>query len=156
MASPTLTPHQQRLIEDLFSELPSNFTERKDALLGIRDAVRVAMAHALQHSLNEYLMRQPQNTLDERRELVSEVNSMLRNLSLAFKCPRTGRPAILVVDTGDARHQDAGRFRFQVTDDNGKLRRTLTSNDLPLPVELMPAAQRLESLSRGFTPRRGR
>lgn len=144
-----LSPRQQALIAELFSETSDDFAAQQAHSHCVRQALFTAMGEALQRSLNEHLSRQPQSSMDDRRALAAEVNRCLRSLSLAIKCPRTGRPAILVVDTADGDHADVSRFRLQITDDLGKRRRTLTDINLPLPLSLMPASERIEGFRRG-------
>ena len=152
MSDAALSPRQQALIAELFSEPSDDFATQQTHSLHVRQALFTAMGEALQSSLNDHLSRQPQSGIDDRRALAAEVNRCLRSLSLAVKCPRTGRPAILVVDTVDGDHPDVSRFRLQITDDQGRRRRTLTSLELPLPLSLMPALERVEPFRRPAGP----
>jgi hypothetical protein len=151
MTDASLTPRQAGLIDELFVGLSGTFEEQRRQCLVIKDAALSAMAKSLEQSMNEYLAQARQFTLDERRELAAELNRCLSECSLAIRCPRTGRPAILVVDTLSADQPDVSRFRLQVRTVGGS-RRTATWPTLQLPLELMPAGERIEGFRRGSEP----
>ncbi|QOV92085.1 hypothetical protein [Humisphaera borealis] len=142
------TDRQSQLIAELFSGLPDDFEARKSEVLRIREMIKNELARVMHDTLNEYLYAQPANTPNERADLATLINTSLRRMSLAIKCPVTGLPAILVVDPAGEDQPDKTRFRFQVRDESGKMRRTKTCHELPLPLELMPAGERKEGRSR--------
>ena len=144
----SLTPTQHQLINQLFSNLPTDFEARKSAIFRIQDEIHQAMATAIESSFNEYLSHEPRNSVEERKDFAAMINATLRKMSLAIKCPRSGRAATLIVDTQDADHPDISRFRLQVKDPNGKWRRTTTFTDLPLPLTFIPVLERSELESR--------
>lgn len=152
MADASLTPHQQSLINALLADAPADFVGRHAHFLKVKQALLEIMGSVLQTSLNEHFTRLPQSTLAERRELAAELNRCLKSLSLAIRCPRTDKPAILVVDTADREHSDISRFRLQITDDHGRQQRPVTWSELPASLELMPAPIRIEPLSRERRP----
>jgi hypothetical protein len=87
------------------------------------------VAHRLAVPLNARLQKQPQDSYQEKQEIVSWVNKELRELGLAIRCPRTGRPAILVADFRD-NADDSSRFRFESRNDDNRRTRTFSGNHL--------------------------
>jgi hypothetical protein len=133
--------------------LPNDYRKQYTALLEIRKLFHAEVASALAPVLNEYAKQQPQTTVDERRELAASINNDLRSLGMTLKCPKTGLPVTMIVDTQDAAHPDVSRFRLERRDDRGRKIRTFTSGDLP-DLELMEDPPRIEGGSRSFLDRR--
>lgn len=143
-------PISAQPIDDLFrglaDALPATYPERFDALVQISNQVHARLAALLQPALQDHLQTCPQATLAEKRALASWVNGQLHELGLAVRCPVTGRPAHFLVDRRDTT-TDYCRFRLEVTADDGRKRRTLSSARLPT-IELMKAGPRKESFAK--------
>src|SRR5665213_3834754 len=114
-------------------------------------AFRWEIAEAMQRRLNAHLKTLPHETFEERKLIASFVNMELRELGLTIRCPKTGKPAILIADVKDAEH-DKGRFRLQVCDEKGKNKRTVTCYGM-IELELMPDAPRKEGMARKWPDR---
>jgi HEAT repeats len=95
--------------------------------------------------LNAHLRRNMPETYTQKQAITSWVNAELRELGLAIRCPKTGRPAILITDIrgGD---EEISRIRLEVQDEAGRRHRTFTGSTLP-ELELMEAAPRHEGLA---------
>ena len=147
-----LTPDRIAAIDRLFARLPSETPDRFKAALAIREAFLERLADVMQPSINAFAAEQSSDTLEERRDLATTINSMLRRLSLSIRCPKTGQPGLLVADRISPERPDELRFRINVIEDNGKSKFTVTSKQLP-DLELMVCPTRREALRRGYEPR---
>lgn len=132
------------VIEELLSGCSTEYAARYSRLHELSHEFRSEVARQLQPTLNSELQKMPQDSYAEKQALASWVNGQLRELGLAVKCPKTGRPANLVADIKEA-GSDVSRFRFEIRDENGKKARTLASRELP-ELELMEDEPRQEPL----------
>jgi hypothetical protein len=140
-----------KINQELFGSLPPSFPERHQALVEIDHALKAAMAVTIQASLNDYLKTFPQETLEEKRELATWVNEMMRQLGLAVQCPKTKLPGILKADFKDAQHEDSSRFRMEVRDERRGHGRVQSHNTTRLwDLKVMEAARREEPFTREF------
>lgn len=140
----TLASEKLHAIQSLFTDLPSDLHDRAVTIARIRDAFHSQVAISMQDTLNQYITEQPQETFEDKDHVAVLVNSTLRSVGLTIECPKTGRPALLVVDTQDEKHPDVSRYRFKVWDERGRATRTLnTRNQLP-ELTLMPEQPRKE------------
>jgi hypothetical protein len=105
---------------------------------------RLALAKMLQPLLNKELSARPQETYSEKQALATWVNRRLKEIGLAIKCPKTGKPAIVLADVKHG-GSDVSRFRIEIRDDAGKKVRTFTSRALP-ELNLMEDEPRREPL----------
>jgi hypothetical protein len=128
-------------ISKKLDELPVRFDVRRAELHTVHDAAREAIARAFEPALNEKARSLPQATYDDKKHVASWVNEQARELGLAVRCPRTGKPGLLRADTAGV--PGVGRFAVETTDASGRRRRVFTSVALPA-LELVPA-----DLSRG-------
>jgi len=96
----------------------------------LRTILQEEIAAAIQAPINEKLRASSQDSYAEKQAISSWVNSELRDLGLAVKCPKTGRPANLVADLKQA-GSDVSRFRLEVRGDDGKRTRTIAVRTLP-------------------------
>jgi hypothetical protein len=124
---------------------PENFSQLLNSARELRTAFHVSAASFLQKPFNVHLQSMPHETYEQKQAMASWANSQLRQLGLAIKCPKTGKPAILLADIKDA-NAVAGRFRLETRDDSGKRVRTLSSRVLP-KFELMEDQVREEPLA---------
>lgn len=133
-------------IRDVLSELPVNYEESHRLLSAFRSVVLDEMAATLQPRLTKHLSQIPQETYVQKQAVASWVNHELRSLGLAIRCPKTGKPAILVADLrGD---DDSGsRFRLEIRADDGRRTRTYSSKELPA-LDLMADAVREEPFAK--------
>jgi hypothetical protein len=69
----------------------------------------------------------PHETYEQKIELVRWVNAELRRFNLAFRHPRTGKPAALKAQPGY--HPDIGYFELRAKDADGR-HRTFIARDL--------------------------
>lgn len=74
-------------------------------------------------------------TYQEKKDFAVWLNAQLRDSGLAIRCPKTGHPTMLHANPGHT--PDVGRFRFDYLDDQGRLRTTYTTVDLPA-LEFIP------------------
>jgi hypothetical protein len=136
-------------IRALLEDLPSEYADRHADLTAISHIFHEELARSLQPGLAEDAQRLQTMNFNQRRKWVSDHNEDLRKLHLAFSCPRTKRPAILVVDAKDSEHEHL-RYRFQIYD-SGRAVKTFTSTSLPA-IDIMEDDARIESfahISRG-------
>jgi hypothetical protein len=101
----------------------------------LAEGVREEAARALQPALNERVARIPHATYEEKKSLAKWVNTELRQLHLAIRCPKTGRPSLLQANPGS--DPMIGRFRLDYMDDQGRRRTPISSIALP-QLELIP------------------
>lgn len=128
------------------ARLRNDYLECVESLAALSHQVHDAIADELTPRMNKHLQQMPQDTYEEKQSLASWVNSELRHLNLAIRCPKTGKPATLVADIRGGEDQSS-RFRLDVRGDDGRHQRTLTSNTLPV-LELMEDEPRREGLAR--------
>ncbi len=107
-------------------------------------AFRAQVAASLQPMLNANIKTRPQEHYDDKQHLASWVNAQLRDLGLAIKCPKTGRPGILVADLKGS-ESEISRFRLEVRGEDGKRSRTTSWRSLP-DLDLMEDESRQEPL----------
>ena len=119
---------------------------RLAGLKKLRQAFHAELANVAGPALNALLRDKEGDDVDSRRRASSWANEQLKDLGLAFRCPRTGEPSILVVDQRDAKDAH-GRFRLEHREVTGRNVRTLTTTDLPV-FDLMEDRSRRESLAR--------
>jgi hypothetical protein len=98
--------------------LPTDYASSYPAITALRHAFHAELAKSLESRFNEKINSMRQDTYEEKHALATWANRELRLLGLAIKCPKTARPAILVVDNQDAYHAKT-RFRLQVRDEKG-------------------------------------
>ena len=130
-ADDELEQQRRATIRSLFLSLPQSFDACHAELKTLSGIFHDEMARALEPRLNAEMDRRPHEELVEQRELAGWVNYVLRSLRLAIRCPRTGKPATMLVDYRDNDY-DLGRFRLEVRDDRGQSVKTVTSHELPV------------------------
>ena len=136
----------QKVFSTLLDRLPTDYTAAYPQLLELRSIFHHELASCMQARLNEHLTKLELDSYQQKQGIATWVNQQLREVGLAIRDPKTGRPATLVADTRDA-NDELGRFRFDVRDDDGRTRRTFTSNTLPL-LELMEDEVRREAFAK--------
>ena len=136
--------HQRAAVRTLLGDLPDGYVERYAKLKAVGRVFHDELAAALQPAVAADAQRLPGLDLAQRRGWASDRNEELRALHLAFRCPRTGRPAALIVDTKDADPSHM-RYRFQVYEGSRAVK-TLTSTSLP-QLEIVQDDLRVESLA---------
>ncbi len=125
---------------------PSDYAGRRAALLDASHFVRAEIAAALEPALNAHLRTLPHDAYEEKRALATWVNRELHEIGLTIRCPKTGRPSILVADVRAGGDDEKGRFRIEARDENGKTARTFCSTRLP-DLELMEEPPRRENFA---------
>jgi hypothetical protein len=128
----------KRIIDELGSERNDAYPALAAMGRDARDLLHELIASSIEAPLNKHLASLPQDSLPEKKELAKWLNSELRTLGLALKCPRTGKPSYL--RAGDHYIAATGRFAICLTSDRQR-RRTLSSNTL-FPIKLMPFPDR--------------
>lgn len=115
-----------------------------DSLKELEHEYRLAVAKRLQPLLNQELQVQPKDSYAEKQSIASWVNRRLKEIGLAIKCPKTGRPANLFADIKQA-GSEISRFRLEIRDEKGHKVRTYNSRSLP-ELELVEDEPRREPL----------
>ena len=147
---PTPSPGQMspaKRVALALQDLPADYEGRYQALKTFQNEIRTEVAVLLQPVLQEQAAAMPIDTYAEKQHVSTWVNSQLRELGLAIRCPHTGRPAILVADLRDAETQSS-RFRYAIRDERGRQTKTVSSKQLP-DLELMADDPRQESRAKG-------
>jgi hypothetical protein len=93
------------------------------------DRSRVQIASEFEQPLNDEATSRPHESYEEKKELAKWVNAELRRFGLALKCPKTGRPAILIGHATGV--PGVGRFHIEVLGEEGVAKRTYTGVQLP-------------------------
>lgn len=132
-------------LRDSLRSAPSDYEGRRAVLSDVSHAVRGEVAEALQATLNAHLRTMAHETYQEKQAIATWVNRELHELGLTIRCPRTGRPSILVADVRGPDDQQ-GRFRIEARDENGRTARTFCSTRLP-DIELMEEPPRRENFA---------
>lgn len=145
MPRPNRPDPGRRVLELLAATEPTEYPAFFDHLLALAVAVREELAARLSSRLAAQVRAMPHETYAEKQELAKWVNGQLRQLGLAVRCPKTGRPAILLADHGP--DPEKGRFQVQTVHDR---KRTLSSVGLPEFIP-MPADLRQDYVK---TPRK--
>lgn len=110
-------------------DLPEDYPARRQVLAALHDVTRSTIAKALESVLNDHAAEMPHATYEEKKELAKWVNAELRRFGLAIKCPKTGRPAILIGHATGV--PGVGRFHIEVLGEEGVAKRTFTGVQLP-------------------------
>jgi hypothetical protein len=131
-------------VEISLDKLPADYSACFAKLVKANHAFRGQVAVALQSRLNKHLHALPSESYAEKQAIASWVNGQLRDLGLAIKCPKTGRPGNLVADLKEA-GGDISRFRLEIREESGKRIRTISSRTLP-ELELIEDEPRQEPL----------
>jgi hypothetical protein len=118
------------------------FEEAKRTLHSAKQEIIAALTPAL----NAALAAMPHESYIDKQETASWVNGQLREVGLAVKCPKTGRPGILVADVKGG-ESEVSRFRLEIRDKSGRRTRTWSSQGVPT-LELMQDAAREEPLAK--------
>lgn len=152
-ASQESNASEEQRCKDLIGELPADYLKAAGAAMRMRHTFHRQLSAEIESRLNRYLKSQPQESLEEKRELASWVNAQLRHLGLTIRCPKTGNPATLIADFKNSQESHISRFRIQGKDEYGKRVRSSLSDNVP-DLELMEDIPRRESLARGYQPRK--
>lgn len=110
-------------------DLSGDYAARRGALTALHDVTRSTIANALEPALNEQAAAMPHATYEEKKDLAKWINAELRRFGLAIKCPKTGRPAILIGHATGV--PGVGRFHIEVLGEEGVAKRTYTGVQLP-------------------------
>jgi len=125
----------REVIEAVVKALPVEYPKRRAELARLNDEFREHLARALEPSLNAELSLLPQASYEDKKTLAKWVNAELRQIGLAIRCPKTGKPCHILANKG---HDPVrGRFQLEYTDIDGQRRRTVSSAELPA-LALMP------------------
>jgi hypothetical protein len=108
---------------------PGTYEVIRADLLTLADLTRLELAHRLQPLLQRKLEELPHATYEDKKALVRWANAELRRFGLAFKCPKTGRPGLLLGNP--SRVPEVGRFQLEVAGPDGRPLRTVSSAELP-------------------------
>lgn len=109
------------IVRRIVEREPAGFTDRVRHARALRSSVQHELVALLEPALNAHLSGMPQDTLEEKRHLASWVNHELHSLGLGIRCPKTGRPAVLVANPGRSGDEgEASRFRIESRDERGK------------------------------------
>jgi hypothetical protein len=117
---------------------------RMVAIGELQSAIVNELASDFQEPLQAVIEQMPAETRAEKQAICTFVNGTLRRLGMAIRCPKTGRPALLVADQKQA-DSDISRFRLEIRDEAGKKSRTFSSTTLPT-LELRQDEPRSEPL----------
>lgn len=134
----------QSLLRDLAGNPVADYTTLAPRFMAATHTFRTGLAALLEGPLNDHLQTLPQETPAEKQALASWLNAQLRQLGLAVRCPKTGRPSVLISDLKES-GSHIGRFRSENRDETGAKVRPWTSTQLPV-LELMEDLPRLEPL----------
>ena len=141
---PSVEEQFQSLLQVISQESPPDFVAQSERFVSLGHTFRKTIAAILQAPLNAHLKTLPQETPKEKQAIAVWVNGQMRNLGLAIRCPKTGRPSVLISDIKES-GSEIGRFRLENRDEEGAKARTLTSKSLP-ELELMEDLPRKEPL----------
>jgi hypothetical protein len=114
------------------------FAEALDNARKLGQLVDEHLAYQVAPAFNKYLGSLAQKTHDDKKAVCIEANEYLREMRLAIKDEKTGRPGIL---TASPDSPPCGRFRVRITCDDGTYRLCGSHNELP-PFDLIPAPLR--------------
>lgn len=141
---PSTDEQFQSLLQMISRESPAGFAAKAERFIEVGHAFRKTVASLLQGPLNDHLQTLPQETPHEKQAIAVWVNAQMRALGLAIRCPKTGRPSVLISDIKES-GSEIGRFRFENRDEQGAKVRSWTSTTLP-ELELMEDLPRREPL----------
>jgi hypothetical protein len=144
-----MEPQRQAALKSLFANLPETYADRYVALQNIRHAFHREMAVVLETALNAHVANKPQDTPQERKELTGWINQELRDVGLCVQCPKTKKPASLIVDRQYADDPEITRFRFAIRSETGKSCHTGARRDLPY-LQLMEHPPRIEPFAKFY------
>jgi hypothetical protein len=113
----------------LMDETPTSYPSRYQQLAAMSDVFHEELARQVGNSLNPFLASQPEPMLNQA--MADQVGRQLSQIHLAPRCPRSGRPARLVIDSIDSPGCKHRKFGLVVTDENGQSFRTFSQRKLP-------------------------
>ena len=116
--------------ETMLSSFGGDYSQLSHELSAVNHEIRHALAARLEPALNAAIQEMPHDTYEEKKALARWINEEVRQFGLAAKCPKTGRPAILLAGPGDDPMK--GRFQFDIITPEGKRKRTVSSVILPV------------------------
>lgn len=129
------------------AELPSGYEERSELFADLQLTLRAATAERLEETLNQRAGDFEKESYEQKAAVARWVNGELRRLGVAVRCPKTGKPAFLVGHPGG--RPGIGRFQLEITLDNGRPHRTVSSTAFPhLTLMAAPLGSEAEPPSR--------
>ena len=138
-------------MRESFHKLPKQYESAFARLQAASTTFHKELALAFEPLFNQKLREMPHDDLESKRRVCTWANEQLRMLGLTIRCPTTQRPAILVA-IGSGESENAGRFRLETRDPDGRVARTVSSADVP-ELNLMEQPVREESFARSYRPR---
>lgn len=115
-------------IRALLERKPSpDFEKEHAAAEELTHLVRLELIDRLQEPFNAAIRAKPHESYEDKKEIAKWANDVLRRLSLSVRCPVTGLPAFLW--GGQNRASSDGILRLEVTDADGRQRRTKSFSD---------------------------
>jgi hypothetical protein len=117
----------QRLFDLLQPVDGERYEKTAQRLKEARNLLHVEISRQVEIPLNKKLASMPLATVSERQELSRWLANETRNIGIAVKCPRTGAPASLHIDSG---YSPAGRFQVLLLQDRSRIR---TASSVTLP-----------------------
>jgi len=125
------------LVESDLSRVSADYASLRQYFLAQREALTNLTARNLRDALNAHIASLPKDSYEQKRQLATWLNTELRSLGVAIRCPKTGLPTYLRAHIG--REPTVGRFRLDYWD--GSVRQHPASfNELP-PFEFIAAEQ---------------
>lgn len=115
----------------------------------LRERFHRSLVAVMEGPLNREIQKRKQENCEEKQDLLRWLNPELRSLGLAIKCPKTGRPGMLQVDSG----YPGGRFVLELLDRTAGKRRSFSSVDELPEFEFCPHPVRREPLSEYWAKR---
>jgi hypothetical protein len=116
----------RRALEDPSAE----YATVKSKITSLMTILREEAASAIHRPLNQAAAILPQSTYHEKKVLANWVNSEMRGMGLALRCPKSGEPSIIQATVGH--NPEAGKFRLDYVDIDGRHRNQTVSVRLPV------------------------
>ena len=136
----------------MFSQLPDEFAEASRLAKELSTVFHSEMARELSASFNAHIQSLPQNSYDDKQSIATWANRELHRLHLAIRCPKSGKPALLIANYRQ-RGDDRPRFKIECRHSEGRTN-TIFSGALP-ELELIEDPPRQEPLAREQRSDRG-
>lgn len=113
----------------LMDDTPTSYQSRYEQFVLMGDVFFEELGLRLERPLNQYLASQPEPMLNQA--MADQLGRQLAQIHLAPRCPRSGRPAKLVIDSTSSPDSNSHKFGLVVTDENGQSFRTFSQRKLP-------------------------
>jgi hypothetical protein len=120
----------REMIRRALQDSTADYATVKSKIVALTTILREEAASAISRPLNQEAAILRQSTYEEKKVLANWVNSEMRGMGLALRCPKSGEPSIIQATIGH--NPEVGKFRLDYVDTDGRHRNQTVSVQLPI------------------------